>query len=34
MSRWSVYRDRLRFWPVPGQTMLAGLDVEPFTRVR
>jgi TRAP-type C4-dicarboxylate transport system substrate-binding protein len=34
LSRWSVYRDRLRFWPVPGQTKLAGLDVEPFTRVR
>jgi TRAP-type C4-dicarboxylate transport system substrate-binding protein len=34
VSRWSVYRDRLRFWPVPGYTKLAGLDVEPFTRVR
>jgi TRAP-type C4-dicarboxylate transport system substrate-binding protein len=34
VTRWSIYRDRLRFWPVPGRTKLAGLDVEPFTRVR
>jgi TRAP-type C4-dicarboxylate transport system substrate-binding protein len=34
VSRWSVYRDRLTFTPIPGRTKLAGLDVEPFTRVR
>jgi TRAP-type C4-dicarboxylate transport system substrate-binding protein len=34
VSRWSVYRDRLRFWPVRGHTKLAGLDIEPFTRAR
>ena len=34
VSRWSVYRDRLSFTPIPGRTKMAGLDVEPFTRVR
>jgi TRAP-type C4-dicarboxylate transport system substrate-binding protein len=32
-SRWSVYRDRLTFSPVPGRQKLAGLDVEPWQRV-
>ena len=32
--RWSVYRDRLTFTPVPGRTKMTGLDVQPFTRVR
>jgi TRAP-type C4-dicarboxylate transport system substrate-binding protein len=34
VSRWSMYRDRLSFSPVPGRTKMAGLDVEPFIRVR
>ena len=34
VSRWSVYRDRLSFTPIAGRTKLAGLDVEPFIRVR
>jgi len=34
VSRWSVYRDRLSFTPIPGRTKLAGLDVKPFIRVR
>jgi Bacterial extracellular solute-binding protein, family 7 len=34
MSRWSVYRDKLTFSPIPGHAKMAGLDVEPFTRVR
>jgi len=34
VSRWSVYRDKLSFTPIPGRTKMAGLDVEPFIRVR
>jgi TRAP-type C4-dicarboxylate transport system substrate-binding protein len=34
VSRWSVYRDRLNFSPIPGRTKMAGLDVEPFMRTR
>ena len=34
VSRWSVYRDRLSFTPIPGRTKMAGLGVEPFTRIR
>ena len=34
VSRWSVYRDRLSFTPIPGRTKMAGLDVEPFTQIR
>jgi TRAP-type transport system periplasmic protein len=34
MSLWSVYRDTLTFSAMPGRTKMAGLDVEPFKRVR